>query len=210
MKKLRTIGKLGIGISVAAISLFSTVQPASAILKNTFEFIDETGTSGGSLEKVIGEITFDSLNPGDTASGVAANSFVITEIPDFMLSTWGDNEKLRMNTDLLPISSISQNSFTVEDGLITSNDFWIYTPFDESSEIVALTSSLSFIEENFGNGNRVYAQSSVFTLPTYTSTTAVPFEFSPTLGLLTVGGIFGISRLCKNLVARKSVKNISA
>ncbi|WP_425461529.1 PFE-CTERM domain-containing protein [Hyella patelloides] len=30
------------------------------------------------------------------------------------------------------------------------------------------------------------------------SSTSVPFDFSPALGLLTVGGIFGISRLRNN------------
>jgi hypothetical protein len=35
------------------------------------------------------------------------------------------------------------------------------------------------------------------------SSASVPFEFSPTLGLLTVGGIIGISRLRKSLATPK-------
>lgn len=35
--------------------------------------------------------------------------------------------------------------------------------------------------------------------------TSVPFEFSPGLGLLTVGGIFGVSRLRKSMKARKNL-----
>ena len=37
--------------------------------------------------------------------------------------------------------------------------------------------------------------------------TAVPFETSPTSGIFILGGIFGISRLKKNLAAKKTIQN---
>ena len=39
---------------------------------------------------------------------------------------------------------------------------------------------------------------------------AVPFEFSPTLGLVAMGGIFGLSRLRKRIGNSKAIKEISA
>ena len=39
---------------------------------------------------------------------------------------------------------------------------------------------------------------------------AVPFEFSPTLGLLAVGGIWGMSRLRKKVTAKKVMDELSA
>lgn len=41
-------------------------------------------------------------------------------------------------------------------------------------------------------------------------TAAVPFEFSPALGLLAVGGIWGASRLRKKLAANKVINELSA
>jgi hypothetical protein len=40
------------------------------------------------------------------------------------------------------------------------------------------------------------------------ATTAVPFEFSPTLGLVSIGSIFGLSRLRKHLATHKAINKI--
>lgn len=51
------------------------------------------------------------------------------------------------------------------------------------------------------NGNFGSSETVAFSV----SATSVPFEFSPGLGLLTVGGIFGVSRLRKSMKARKNL-----
>ncbi|MGK7937155.1 MAG: hypothetical protein AB4206_15395 [Xenococcaceae cyanobacterium] len=43
----------------------------------------------------------------------------------------------------------------------------------------------------------------------FTSSAAVPFEFSPTLGLVAMGGICGLSRLRKHIDNRKAINEIS-
>ncbi len=42
---------------------------------------------------------------------------------------------------------------------------------------------------------------------TASAATAVPFELSPTVGLLTVGGIWGVSRLRKKRIAARKITN---
>ncbi|VEP15557.1 conserved exported hypothetical protein [Hyella patelloides LEGE 07179] len=58
----------------------------------------------------------------------------------------------------------------------------------DSFNTVALR-RINFGNDSFGMDNFVYADSSA----------SVPFKFSPTLGLLSISGIWGISRLCKRI-----------
>lgn len=50
-----------------------------------------------------------------------------------------------------------------------------------------------------------YANSSnAYLLELETTSASVPFNFSPTLGLLTMGGLFSISRIYKKSILRKT------
>ena len=87
------------------------------------------------------------------------------------------------------------SSFTIEGDT--------FNPIDGFFGVVALDGNFSEITfqgvsgiEGTGLDNFVYASSS----------TPVPFEVSPTLGLLTIGGIWGISRLRKKRGVSKITK----
>lgn len=62
----------------------------------------------------------------------------------------------------------------------------------------------SFIVSEYNNGNFVSSSNSTFSQSTTVASTAVPFEFSPAFGLLTIGGIWGVNYLRKR---RKSLDN---
>ena len=44
----------------------------------------------------------------------------------------------------------------------------------------------------------------------FSPATAVPFDVSPDLGILILGGLYGASRLCKTIAARKQMSNQEA
>lgn len=222
MKTVQNLGKIAIGFGVAAASLLTATQPASALLINTFEFTDAFGSGSGRIpnQKVKGYIEFDNLNPGDSAINQQASSIVITEVPDHLVASFtdGNNFELGINLYSLPnIGTYSNDLWDITNGVISRTD-----DFDINLDASGNSGSYLDIDFNGGGGWTTYLTDDGFTnsaqcdglsncnyVFTDASAAAVPFEFSPTLGFLAVGGIFGISRLRKNIAAKKTIANLS-
>ncbi|VEP13501.1 conserved hypothetical protein [Hyella patelloides LEGE 07179] len=139
------------------------------------------GLAGGSSSSFFTSLTFDSPI---TAFGAEFNNV---------------NENAPQNTQ------IKADGEVVDDGTIDS-----IPTIDFTSSFFGFTADGSFTEvefkgtgtssDGFGMDNVVYGSS---------SSASVPFEFSPTLGLLAVGGVLGVSRVRKRLATQKITKELS-
>ena len=215
MKKLQSLGKIA-ALSVATV--FALTQPAKAVLFNTFEFTDENGYGAvGRVpgETVTGTITFNGLNPGDSATGVAADSVVVDSIPNWY-NAWGDATDMQVGINLVPfingeniLGATEINSFNVNNGTIaTGESDFIAGLNDEALALAAYdpdSGVQSFISADNASSAAWDADSS--SLSFSQTSASVPFEFSPTLGLFLVGGLFGISRYAKSRKAAKLIDN---
>jgi hypothetical protein len=208
--RLKSLAKIA-ALSVA--TTFALTQPAKAVLINTFEFTDLDGDGTGRVpgEKVTGTITFDSLNPGDTATGVAADSVVVNTIPSWLDSTWGDVADMDEGVNIVNLtgSNNNDNLFTITSGVISDSNFWVEFVGSESLALSADgAGDSSYIYDTFNTPQDEYAYDSAGASLTFSDGSAsVPFEFSPTLGLLLMGGVFGISRYAKSRKAIKLIDN---
>jgi hypothetical protein len=206
-------------MGIAAATLLVVSQPANALLKNTFEFTDNYGSGAERVpgQKVKGEIIFNSLNPGQSATGVAADSLIVTEVPDFLLNTWGDEAGFSLNRNLLLLSNTTtQNFFDVLNGKIKTSYTYLsaYDGLLNEIETIGIFISRDSYSSNYSNFSRFYLEdykyfdSEYNYAEDYTSTAAVPFEFSPSLGLVMMVGGFGITRLRQKLALRKTLKEV--
>ena len=213
MKKLQSCVKIA-AISVATV--FSLTQPAKAVLFNTFTYDNDNGTTTGG--SVTGSIGFNSLNPGDSASGVAADSLTIDSVPSFLEANFDDAFGFQLGENILTspdLVNLSGNSWNINSGVVevpTGNIFNANTNNSASTdnyERVFFNNSSSFNNLVNANDDSFTGTESInyardFTSPNSlvftpeTSSASVPFEFSPTLGLLLMGGMFGISRYAKS------------
>lgn len=170
--------------SVTILSLWST--PAFAVSTSlsllTDDFPEENSFEiiyePGVLDQ---SIAFDSANPSDPGF---ADGFANTGDID------SSNTSYNFEWDLDP-GNYEFNIFDeFEDGLIGEISDGNYTLTTPTESITSPSNG------DFGGSETV-----AFSV----SATSVPFEFSPGLGLLTVGGIFGVSRLRKSMKARKNL-----
>jgi hypothetical protein len=207
---LKSLAKIA-ALSVA--TTFALTQPAKAVLINTFEFTDLDGDGTGRVpgEKVTGTITFDSLNPGDTATGVPADSVVVDSIPSWLDSTWGDATDMKVGINLVQFINLNnvgsyvteENSFKINSGVISTSggSFGSAINLEEFSLLNNTNKSIIADDSSYGwdelNSTLTFSDGSA----------SVPFEFSPTLGLLLMGGVFGISRYAKSRKAIKLIDN---
>lgn len=195
---------------IAALSvatLFAITQPAKAVLVNTFSFDDLGGFGTGRVPggTVTGTITFNSLNPGDSATGVAADSLVVDSIPSWIDSTWGDAGGMSTGINITSLTGddLNLNFFDVTNGTIDSSTFivryvdneFIGLVSNNFSEIGDFSPALSYVFDQNSTSLTFSGQSA-----------AVPFEFSPTLGLLMLGGAFGVSRYAKRRKAASLIE----
>lgn len=208
MKKLQSLVKIA-ALSVATV--FTLTLPAKAILVNTFEFTDEDGLGSGRVpgETVTGTITFNSLNPGDSATGVAADSVVVDSIPSWLDSTWGDAAGMDIGVNIASLTGTldNDNTFNISNGVISDSDFFVAFVEDEALELSTFNQINGSVVWD-RNPNFNYARDFDSSSLTFSEASAsVPFEFSPTLGLFLVGGVFGISRYAKSRKAAKLIDN---
>ena len=221
MKKLQSLVKIA-ALSVATV--FALTQPAKAVLFNTFEFTDENGIGTGRVpgETVTGTITFDSLNPGDSATGVAADSVVVDSIPSWSVSNnlWNDSPDMSLGVELTQFingegadfnSSIPEtNTWNIINGTIISGEFLSIVNNQESVALASKETNIirSYVRDvNSGSGNELLYDNNSSSLTFSEASASVPFEFSPTLGLFLVGGLFSISRYAKSRKAAKLIDN---
>lgn len=109
---------------IVAVSLCAST-PAQAALINFFSFTNKDGSPTGGT--VRGTITFNTLNPGDDAVGIAASSFVINSLPvGFNDSDNGDNFDVGVDLLSLGTTSVETNLFNIVNGIISFADFGIF------------------------------------------------------------------------------------
>lgn len=216
MNKLQSLGTIT-ALSVATV--FALTQPAKAVLVNTFQFTDKDGSGTGRVPGgiVTGTITFNSLNPGDTVTGVAADSVVVDSIPSwFSSSAWNDSTGMAIGVNLTSFingessfAETERNSFDIVGGIIQipASEFvaqdgtetaWLVVSSNTSNN-----NSFMYDSTDFKFTRDVNGSSFVFS----GASTSVPFEFSPTLGLFLVGSLFGVSRYAKSRKAAKLIDN---
>jgi hypothetical protein len=205
--------KIALVIGIAASTTLVALQPANAVLENTFEFTDiVTG------DTITGEVTFNSLNSGDSATDVTADSVIITDIPaslSSLESTWGDSGGFQVNQNLLTVSgvSIAENSFDitlgiVEDASFEDASFSVTVSDGVGLEIANLfAGGETWLQDHGGNGTITDGDDTYgigFDLQFSAASASVPFEFSPSLGLIMVMGAFSVTRIRKNLALRQT------
>ncbi|MDJ0686876.1 MAG: hypothetical protein QNJ41_00040 [Xenococcaceae cyanobacterium MO_188.B32] len=208
MKHLQSLVKISVAFGIATTSTFCFTQPAKALLINTFEFTDEDGINGGAFgtgSKVTGEIRFDSINPGDSANNLAADSVIINNDPG-LEDALGTRAFGYFDSNLVskPAFQIFNNSFNIENGVISSSLFSYNNGFDffviDSSDLSQAGTAFGGIQSDIP----VFIQDNDSSSLTFSASAAVPFEFSPSFGFFLVGSVFTIFR-CK-----KSYKDINS
>jgi hypothetical protein len=196
-KKAQLLAKIG-GGCVAFLVCLTGVESANA-LDFTFSFTNINGNVPGTVEGIIGGLTDNSTS--------AATSLELTSFPAG-LGTANDG------TNVLGWGSTFINQFTVTNGSITAADF---VAVGLSSGLCIDNNVLCFSGFNaapssatniltFNAASNVVSNSNGFSGVTFNaSSTAVPFEFSPTLGLLLVGSLFGSNHFYRKYKANKVV-----
>jgi len=71
---------------------------------------------------VRGEIVFDSLQPGANATGVTANSFIVTEVPSGVPNS---GFVLSLGNNLVTTGTVLANSFDIADGTVVAATFGV-------------------------------------------------------------------------------------
>lgn len=221
--KQQNFGKLA-SLSVISLLGWNLIAPqnaqaiitgvsASTNMGANFSTNIQNTVNGNGLSSLSLTATHDGTNPSNSwvSSGVTTGNitFDLGGLHDLSsLSFWNQN-----GGGPGSLGSTGIRGVTVQ----TSNDNVNYTDLaggptqflqvtannNASPEIFNFTpvqaSSVRFqVSSNWGDSNQTGFAEVQFD----DSSTAVPFEFSPTLGLLAVGGIIGVSRL------RKSVKSL--
>lgn len=159
---------------------------------NTFEGLKLSNTTSVSPLPYSFKLTFDkdvrfvSYNVTNAESDGVGDFFNLTQG-----SVISNNNSVATVGTAFPFSNTTSVFQAGVPIMFTSGDILTGDPDDE-------TDALPGVDE-------------VFLLNNITvETAAVPFEFSPTLGLLAVGGIWGISRLRKRATANEVMNKLSA
>jgi hypothetical protein len=117
---------------------------------------------------------------------------------------------------LLLSNTTTQNFFDVLNGKIKTSYTYLsaYDGLLNEIETIGIFISRDSYSSNYSNFSRFYLEdykyfdSEYNYAEDYTSTAAVPFEFSPSLGLVMMVGGFGITRLRQKLALRKTLKEV--
>lgn len=212
---------LAAAISTAGILTLS--QPASAVVYN-WQFTNENGNLDSPTDVVRGFVEFDDANVSPNATNVQATSFQITEVTDVNSSGspgrfFGNGFGLELGVDF-PIISVgpgadparSSFSFDSNSEIVGSELFVDFIREREGGifrdrERISLRKNAppdlrSFINAGTAQGGSSigsfsYQDNDSNTLTFSSASASVPFEFSPTLGIVLAGGFFAGSRFLK-------------
>lgn len=169
-------------------------------------------TNAKKAEAIIFE--FNDFNPsGNAAQDTASGFFEINDLNDDGIVDFTGGELVDANIEVFN----SGGDFVVGGGLeklVTSNIAGVSVNDNLLDFSSATSGQLDFQDATFGSFFLINANGAGFEIveggnfgfPCCTFTAApvpVPFEVSPTLGFLIVGGIWGVSRLRKKIAARK-------
>lgn len=153
--------------------------------------------------------TFSADSDGVCILGSALRSGFCEGIDSFDLTFSSSVQLISYNLDF--VAALDGNeTMTLSDGISTSVE---NSPFTTGSRnfanqfTVAANQAISVTNSGNNDGSEILQVSQI---EVELSATPVPFEVSPTLGLLTIGGIWGVSRLRKNMKASKFTEDISA
>jgi len=165
--------KIALSSFLASISIFTITNSALALTWNLSGIFDDGGTISGTFD-------YDDLND------IYSNVNIIT--------TGGATLSDRTYTDELFISSDDSLGFIITDDI---GDFDLTLDFVSSLTSIPATISLDITseEEDFLSGDTRFITSG--------NVVAVPFEVNPTLGILILGGVWGISYLRKTVIKIK-------
>jgi hypothetical protein len=196
LKKHQALMKIGGGCVAAALSL-TGVQSAQALDFN-FSFTNTSGNVSGTVTGTIFGLT-------NNTSNQQASSIVINSFPAALPGTFETNQTPTT------WNGVSLNNFSVSSGAITLAQFRAVNNPNGSAtrDVFCLNGNSapcggasSYLTLN-GTTNRVKSNDVTFT------STAVPFEFHPSLGLLMVLGCFGTKKLAQRVKAKKELENLS-
>ena len=161
-----------------------------------FSFDNTVGSTPGTVEGII-----EGLN--DNSMGAASSIRITSAPPEFT--------EINSSVDFVTMPNVDNNSFTVANGEITNADFSAYTfsptgmflCLNETTNVTTCGSGFNMLQQN-----SLYARTQAangFAAVTYSSATAtpVPFEVSPNLSIIILGGLYGASRLRKKLAASR-------
>ena len=87
--------------------------------------------------------------------------------------------------------------------LVADSESTINIPEISSTGFFGIVGDSSFSTLSFQPGDSKFDRFGMDNVVHSSTSASVPFEFSPTLGLLAVGGIWGVSRLRKRMAASK-------
>jgi hypothetical protein len=213
-----------IGGWIATLVCFSGVQTANAIeqVSNFSEFAGVT--YGGSPTFGIWlSSSFTVDNQDYTLNSVTLRLQEETESPSLFVSIYNDNGGVpgsivtngNLNVPDIPSSVFGNYVFSSTDtlNLDANNTYWIVTGFSSNSTGSYQTNATTSDDEtssvgwtigdigknSFNQGSSWsdanFGASLLLSVDATTVSAAVPFEFSPSLGLLLVGGLFGGNHL---------------
>ncbi len=190
--------------AASTVGMLALAQPASAVIFD-WTFTNEDGNIGNATDVVEGFVEF---NDADVAGGpfpVEAIAIEITrvtvngvELTETSSPFFGDGA-IELDTDFIGLASV--NSWTFSGGdTVTNVDFFTtvtndtggageFFQFDSSGNTLFRNDDSGSILQLIDNGS----PSLEFTL----RATAVPFEFSPGMGLVLAGGFLAGSRMLK-------------
>ncbi len=176
---------------------------ANALTFN-WQFTNENGNTGSPTDIIAGEVEFDDSQAVPNATNVPAIRFEITSVTGLtsISAPFFGDEGIELNEDLVGAAFQNSFSFNASGGVDVTNARFRFSELDQGSvqERLALTNNMgqSFLEE-FGGSSLEFRDSDSSTLSfTQQAATPVPFEISPNLGLLILGGIFVSSRCIKH------------
>lgn len=197
--------------SCGVITTILLTQPAYAVIYD-WQFDNENGF-GDQTQVVSGFLEFAATSFSDLAgnSNVSAIDFQINSVSNLPVDDQifiGDG-RIEFNTNLVGISDINQWNFDNSGNntlpIITGLHFLI----DDRSTASPLAEGILIRESFSGVLTResprteyLDSDSSTLTFTQKTTSVSVPFEFSPTLGILVVGSLFMSSCLSKHLINR--------
>jgi hypothetical protein len=127
------------------------------------------------------------LNGGDTGTGSGSTTYTISASDTGTVSfdwTYNNDDLFNSENDVMGYLFNNTKTQLIDDNIIGTQSGMV------SFNVTQGDNFGFYIEtDNFGNASTTFSNFQAST------SAAVPFEFSPTLGLVTIGGFWGINRL---------------
>ena len=188
---------------ISAAGILTLAQPASAFIYD-WRFTNEDGTSGSTTDIISGIVEFNDADVFPGATDVDPINFQVNNIPGFPngISPIIPNENLLdfPRDGIAALSFPGKNppdvgDFDFDSNLMLGDFSLLFVIRDDSfrTGLVNFTSSASQLDVG-GLSFRDNDSSSVIFQE---ASASVPFEFSPTLGLVLAGSFFAGSRVLK-------------